>query len=73
MAKDELHEDPETRGDYVETVQEMTASRPDLDFLRTDEAFVLRFLRARKFCHMEAFQVDCGLSLTILASVISSS
>jgi len=57
VAKEELHEDPETRGDYVETVQEMTVSRPDLRFLRTDDAFVLRFLRARKFCHMEAFQL----------------
>jgi len=35
----------------------MVITRPDIGFLRTDDAFILRFLRARKFQHFEAFRL----------------
>ncbi|MEE6475575.1 hypothetical protein FKM82_010803 [Ascaphus truei] len=35
----------------------MVITRPDIGFLRTDDAFILRFLRARKFNHFEAFRL----------------
>ncbi|RXM36229.1 Clavesin-1 [Acipenser ruthenus] len=35
----------------------MVITRPDIGFLRTDDAFILRFLRARKCNQMETFKL----------------
>ncbi|KAJ8797067.1 hypothetical protein J1605_001877 [Eschrichtius robustus] len=35
----------------------MIITRPDIGFLRTDDAFILRFLRARKFHQADAFRL----------------
>lgn len=35
----------------------MIVTRPDIGFLRTDDDFILRFLRARKFDQMETFRL----------------
>ncbi|KAK2092923.1 Clavesin-1 [Saguinus oedipus] len=35
----------------------MTITRPDIGFLRIDDAFILRFLRARKFHQADAFRL----------------
>lgn len=32
-------------------------TRPDIGFLRTDDDFILRFLRARKFDQVETFRL----------------
>lgn len=39
------------------TFKELILSRPDVGFIRTDTAFVMRFLRARKFDAPDAFDV----------------
>uniref|UniRef100_A0A3Q2CVM2 Clavesin-1 n=1 Tax=Cyprinodon variegatus TaxID=28743 RepID=A0A3Q2CVM2_CYPVA len=43
-------------GRFME-VRDMIVTRPDIGFLRTDDEFILRFLRARKFDHMETFRL----------------
>lgn len=35
----------------------MIVTRPDIGFLRTDDDFILRFLRARKFDQLETFRL----------------
>lgn len=35
----------------------MIVTRPDIGFLRTDDDFILRFLRARKFDQGETFRL----------------
>lgn len=35
----------------------MIVTRPDIGFLRTDDDFILRFLRARKFHQAETFRL----------------
>lgn len=56
-AKAELKENPETLHQDIQEVRDMIITRPDIGFLRTDDAFILRFLRARKFNHFEAFRL----------------
>ncbi|KAA8582887.1 hypothetical protein FQN60_015433, partial [Etheostoma spectabile] len=56
-AKLELKENPETLHQDIQEVRDMIITRPDIGFLRTDDAFILRFLRARKFNHFEAFRL----------------
>ena len=56
-AKVELKENPETLHQDIQEVRDMIITRPDIGFLRTDDAFILRFLRARKFNHFEAFRL----------------
>uniref|UniRef100_A0AAQ4PMJ3 CRAL/TRIO N-terminal domain-containing protein n=1 Tax=Gasterosteus aculeatus aculeatus TaxID=481459 RepID=A0AAQ4PMJ3_GASAC len=38
-------------------VRDMIVTRPDIGFLRTDDDFILRFLRARKFEQAETFRL----------------
>lgn len=38
-------------------VRDMIVTRPDIGFLRTDDDFILRFLRARKFDQVETFRL----------------
>uniref|UniRef100_A0A8C6SHU9 Clavesin-1 n=1 Tax=Neogobius melanostomus TaxID=47308 RepID=A0A8C6SHU9_9GOBI len=38
-------------------VRDMIVTRPDIGFLRTDDDFILRFLRARKFNQSESFRL----------------
>ncbi|KAM3602329.1 uncharacterized protein V6R79_002134 [Siganus canaliculatus] len=56
-AKVELKENPETLHQDIQEVRDMIITRPDIGFLRTDDGFILRFLRARKFNHFEAFRL----------------
>ncbi|CAF93856.1 unnamed protein product, partial [Tetraodon nigroviridis] len=56
-AKVELKENPDTLHQDIQEVRDMIITRPDIGFLRTDDAFILRFLRARKFNHFEAFRL----------------
>ncbi|XP_064597766.1 clavesin-2-like [Liolophura sinensis] len=53
----ELHEVPEKRQSCIHAVREQIVTRPDIKFLRTDDAFILRFLRARKFDTTDAFRL----------------
>ncbi|UYV61507.1 CLVS1 [Cordylochernes scorpioides] len=45
----ELNEAPAHRKAAIDAVRELIPTRPDVEYLRTDDAFILRFLRARKF------------------------
>ncbi|XP_022319792.1 clavesin-2-like [Crassostrea virginica] len=53
----ELGEDQFKRSEDIADVREQIETRPDITFLRTDDAFILRFLRARKFVSVEAFKL----------------
>ncbi|XP_038665380.1 clavesin-1-like isoform X2 [Scyliorhinus canicula] len=53
----ELNENPDALHQDIQQVRDMIITRPDIGFLRTDDAFILRFLRARKFNHFEAFRL----------------
>ncbi|XP_029698621.1 clavesin-1-like isoform X2 [Takifugu rubripes] len=48
-ARAELNENPETLHQDIQQIRDMIVTRPDIGFLRTDDDFILRFLRARKF------------------------
>ncbi|XDV41413.1 hypothetical protein PO909_010291 [Leuciscus waleckii] len=48
-AKVELKENPDTLHQDIQEVRDMIITRPDIGFLRTDDAFILRFLRAQYF------------------------
>ncbi|XP_070533465.1 alpha-tocopherol transfer protein-like [Ptychodera flava] len=54
-AKRELNEDPTTRQVHLDKLREMFNSRPDIKF-RSDDAFLLRFLRCKKFSAERAFK-----------------
>ena len=56
-AQCELNENPSTRDASIQAVRDLIVTRPDVRFSRTDDAFVLRFLRAKKFDVTEAFNV----------------
>ncbi|XP_010086077.1 PREDICTED: clavesin-1 [Pterocles gutturalis] len=56
-ARLELNENPDILHQDIQQVRDMIITRPDIGFLRTDDAFILRFLRARKFHQMEAFRL----------------
>ncbi|XP_074656075.1 clavesin-2-like [Tubulanus polymorphus] len=56
-ARLELNENPDTRCELIDAVREQMDTRPDIDFLRTDDAFLVRFLRARKFDAFETFKL----------------
>ncbi|XP_032817754.1 alpha-tocopherol transfer protein-like isoform X2 [Petromyzon marinus] len=55
-ARVELGENPETRAQEVQKLREALARRPDIP-ARTDDAFLLRFLRARKFDHEKTLKL----------------
>ncbi|XP_070533463.1 alpha-tocopherol transfer protein-like [Ptychodera flava] len=54
-AKRELNEDPATRQVHLDKLREMFNSRPDIKF-RSDDAFLLRYLRCKKFNAERAFK-----------------
>ncbi|KAG7455134.1 hypothetical protein MATL_G00253250 [Megalops atlanticus] len=56
-ARLELNENPDTLHRDIQQVRDMVITRPDIGFLRTDDAFILRFLRARKFNQVETFKL----------------
>ncbi|KAF4803192.1 hypothetical protein TURU_018123 [Turdus rufiventris] len=56
-ARLELNENPDILHQDIQQVRDMIITRPDIGFLRTDDAFILRFLRARKFHQTEAFRL----------------
>ncbi|TWW70605.1 Clavesin-1 Retinaldehyde-binding protein 1-like 1 [Takifugu flavidus] len=64
-ARAELNENPETLHQDIQQVlggaqgwiRDMIVTRPDIGFLRTDDDFILRFLRARKFDQVETFRL----------------
>ncbi|XP_061613465.1 clavesin-1-like isoform X3 [Phyllopteryx taeniolatus] len=56
-ARAELNENPDTLHRDIQRVRDMIVTRPDVGFLRTDDDFVLRFLRARKFDPVETFRL----------------
>lgn len=56
-ARQELNENPDTLHQDIQQVRDMVITRPDIGFLRTDDAFILRFLRARKFNQIETFKL----------------
>ncbi|XP_068084830.1 clavesin-2-like [Anabrus simplex] len=55
-AADELNETPETARQELESFRNMVAAEANLH-VRTDDAFLLRFLRARKFNCTKAFHM----------------
>eukprot|EP00066_Takifugu_rubripes_P010298 XP_003978011.1 PREDICTED: clavesin-1-like [Takifugu rubripes] len=56
-ARAELNENPETLHQDIQQIRDMIVTRPDIGFLRTDDDFILRFLRARKFDQVETFRL----------------
>ncbi|KAI1901421.1 hypothetical protein AGOR_G00034270 [Albula goreensis] len=56
-ARLELNENPDTLHQDIQQVRDMVITRPDIGFLRTDDVFILRFLRARKFNQLETFKL----------------
>ncbi|KAL5014873.1 hypothetical protein ScPMuIL_009143 [Solemya velum] len=56
-ARRELREIPERRQLAIEAVRGEIVTRPDIEFLRSDNAFILRFLRTRKFDIFESFKL----------------
>uniref|UniRef100_A0A3Q3XGM7 Clavesin-1 n=1 Tax=Mola mola TaxID=94237 RepID=A0A3Q3XGM7_MOLML len=56
-ARLELNENPDTLHQDIQQVRDMIVTRPDIGFLRTDDDFILRFLRARKFNQVETFRL----------------
>ncbi|OWK04394.1 CLVS1 [Cervus elaphus hippelaphus] len=56
-ARLELNENPDVLHQDIQQVRDMIITRPDIGFLRTDDAFILRFLRARKFHQADAFRL----------------
>ncbi|XP_067145251.1 clavesin-2-like [Centruroides vittatus] len=56
-AKHELNEDPDQRIAAVQAVRKLIPSQSEIAFLRSDDAFILRFLRARKFDVTLAFNL----------------
>ncbi|XP_062235179.1 clavesin-1-like [Platichthys flesus] len=56
-ARLELNENPDTLHQDIQQVRDMIVTRPDIGFLRTDDDFILRFLRARKFHQAETFRL----------------
>ncbi|XP_060950199.1 clavesin-1-like [Limanda limanda] len=56
-ARLELNENPDTLHQDIQQVRDMIVTRPDIGFLRTDDDFILRFLRARKFDPTETFRL----------------
>ncbi|XP_038052128.1 clavesin-2-like [Patiria miniata] len=56
-AKHELNEDLSTLDASIQAVRDLVITRPDVRFLRTDNEFIVRFLRAKKFDTFEAFKV----------------
>ncbi|CAB1439659.1 unnamed protein product [Pleuronectes platessa] len=56
-ARLELNENPDTLHQDIQQVRDMIVTRPDVGFLRTDDDFILRFLRARKFNQTETFRL----------------
>ncbi|XP_062335684.1 clavesin-1-like [Osmerus eperlanus] len=56
-ARLELNENPDTLHQDIQQVRDMIVTRPDIGFLRTDDDFILRFLRARKFNQAETFRL----------------
>ncbi|CAH1248401.1 CLVS2 [Branchiostoma lanceolatum] len=56
-AQVELNEHAEHLHNDIQAVRDMVITRPDIAFLRSDDSFVLRFLRARKFSWVEAFML----------------
>lgn len=59
-ARVELNEDPLTRHAKIQLLRDRMVFRPDLPFRKTDEKYLLRFLRARKFDEERAFQLLCA-------------
>ncbi|XP_077992888.1 alpha-tocopherol transfer protein-like [Glandiceps talaboti] len=55
-AKEELNEDPETRQQKIDELRALFKTRPDIKF-RPDAAFLLRFLRNKKFNVDKAFKM----------------
>nr|XP_029726567.1 uncharacterized protein LOC109399208 isoform X2 [Aedes albopictus] len=56
LAKDQLGEDDAVRVQALQQMREMIASHPHIRRCRTDPAFLLRFLRARKYNLAEAIE-----------------
>ncbi|XP_024858882.1 clavesin-1-like [Kryptolebias marmoratus] len=56
-ARLELNENPDSLHQDIQQVRDMIVTRPDIGFLRTDDEFIVRFLRARKFDHTETFRL----------------
>ncbi|XP_070539728.1 alpha-tocopherol transfer protein-like [Ptychodera flava] len=54
-AKRELNEDPATRQRKINDLQDLFKTRPDIKF-RQDDAFLLKFLRDKKFDVSKAFK-----------------
>ena len=59
-ARVELNENPLTRQTKIQLLRDKMVFRPDLPFRKTDDTYLLRFLRARKFDEERAFELLCA-------------
>ncbi|EFA03951.1 clavesin-2 [Tribolium castaneum] len=56
-AKEHINEDPDTKCQLIDELREMIYSRGECTPVRTDDAFLLRFLRSRKFGVESAYKL----------------
>ena len=70
-AQREVNEHMDTRSLDIQALRQKILIRPDILFARTDDEFLVRFLRARKYDKEKAFQVHLNLSSHVILGILN--